>query len=410
MNNPNMNMMNNLKNNMFDNPNMNMMNNPNINSMNNTNINMNNNNNLNMNMLNNSNMNMMNNTNINMDINPKMNLMNNSNMNMMNNINTNMINNPSMNMFNYPNMNIMNDFKNMMNNSNIMDNDNMNNFEDVYPYIKENKIGIILKGINNINNEKKYILIPSSLKKNELYYTAKKFRNIILDSNIYSEIKLYHNNKLLNNDDSSIEFLLNGDLISVKSDTNFNSLYYQSILEIYKDSPKINITFRFTSGYQFNLVLPDNISLKQMFKIFFKEMNLEKNKYSLKFLYDGETMNTKDDRILKNIFGVNSTITIFNTGEVVPQNYIDNNGPGKVFEVSIENNKGIILDFKVGTLEQISNFRKRLNGKAEELKYKINNNPILYPGNIEVKEDCERTFSSIGIRDDCICKLDLSEI
>jgi hypothetical protein len=121
-------------------------------------------------------------------------------------------------------------------------------------------------------------------------------------------------------------------------------------------------------------------------------------------------MNTKDDRILKNIFGVNSTITIFNTGEVVSQNFIDNNGPGKVFEVSIENNKGIILDFTVGTLEQISNFRKSLNGKAEELKYKINNNPILYPGNIEVKEDCERTFSSIGIRDDCICKLDLSEI
>lgn len=388
MNNPNMNMMNNLKNNMFDNPNMNMMNNSNINSMNNTNINMNNN----------LNMNMMNNTNINMDINPNMNLMNNSNMNM----------------FNYPNMNIMNDFKmNMMNNSNIMDNDNMKNFEDVYPYIKENKIGIILKGINtinNINNDKEYILIPSSLKKNELYYTIKKFSNIVLDSNIYSEIKLYHNNKLLNNDDSSIDFILNGDIISVKSDTNFNSLYYQSILEIYKDSPKINITFRNTSGYRFNLILPDNISIKQMFKIFLKEMNLEKNKDSLNFLFNGVTMSTKDDRLLKNIFGGDSIITIFNTGELVPQNYIDNNGPGKVFEVSIENNKGIILDFKVGTLEQISNFRKRLNGKAEELKYKINNNPILYPGNIEVKEDCERTFSSIGIRDDCICKLDLSEI
>ena len=162
-------------------------------------------NNHNMNMMKNSNINLMNNTNINMNNNLNMNMMNNTNANLMNNSNINVINNPSMDMFNYPNMNIMNDFKmNMMNNSYIIDNDNMNKFEDVYPYIKENKIGIILKGINNINNKKKYILIPSSLKKNELYYTAKKFRDIILDDNIYSEIKLYHNNKLLNNDDSSI--------------------------------------------------------------------------------------------------------------------------------------------------------------------------------------------------------------
>ena len=47
---------------------------------------------------------------------------------------------------------------------------------------------------------------------------------------------------------------------------------------------------------------------------------------------------------------------------------------------------------------------------VKESKYKIINKPILYTGNIEVKEDCERTFSSIGIRDDCICKLYLSEI
>lgn len=281
--------------------------------------------------------------------------------------------------------------------------------EFLYPYIEGNKINIIFIGDKSRYKE---VQIPSSLTKIELYYIAKHLgsKNIIVD-NIYSKIKLYHNNKLLNNDDSSIEFILNGDLISVKSDTNFNSLYYQSILEINKDSPKINITFRFASGYHFNLVFPENISIKHMIKTFLKVMNLEENN-SLKFLFNGETINTDDDddRILKKIFGDNSTITIYNTGEIVSQNYIDCNGPGKVFEVSIENNKGIILTFKVGTLEQIKNFRKRLNEMARESKYKIINNPILYPGNIEVKEDCERTFSSIGIRDDCICKLDLSEI
>ena len=319
----------------------------------------------------------------------------------MNNLNMNMMNNPNLN---------------MIDNLNIMDSDNMNKFEDVYPYIKDNKIEIILKGINNKryenHNNKAYILIPISLKKNELYYlTARKFSCEILDGNIYSEIKLYHNNKLLNDDDTSIEFILNGDTICVKSDTNFNSLYYQSILEIYKDSLKINAIFQSSTGFKLSRVFPNNISIKQMFKTFFKEMNLEKNKInSLVFLYDGNRISPEDDRILKNELQDNSYITFYNTKDIVLQKGIHNHGAGKVFEVSIENNKGITLNFMVGTLEQISDFRKRLNEQVKELKFRIINNPILYPGNIEVKEDCERTFSSIGIRDDCICKVNLSEI
>ena len=234
-----------------------------------------------------------------------------------------------------------------------------------------------------------------------------------MNYNIYSDIKLYHNNKLLNDDDSSIEFILNGDTISVKSDTNFNSLYYQSILEIYKDSPKINIFFKSSIGYLLNLVLPNNISIKQMFKIFYKEMNIEKNKInSLKFLYNGRSMKIEDDRILEEIFeySYNFTITFFIAKDLAPQDIVYTYGPGKIFVISIMNNKGIKMDFYVGTLEQISNFRERLNKKIDELKFRIINNPILYPGNIDVKEDCERTLSSIGIRDDCICKINLSEI
>ena len=360
--------------------------------INNLNMNMMNNN-LNMNMMNNFNMNMMNN-------NLNMNMMNNNlNMNMMNNLNMNIMNNNlNMNMIDNPNMN-------RIESPNIKNKDNVK-YEDVYPYIKENKIRIILTGIKN-KNKNKYILIPISLKQNELYYTARKFRDI-LNYNLYSEIKLYHKNKLLNDDDSSIEFILNEDIIYMESDTNFNSLYYQSILEIYKDSPKINIRFKSNCGFNLARVFPNNISIRQMFNIFFKEMNLDKNKInSLCFLYNGCKINIKDDKILKNMISNNeniTTITFFKNCE------FEYDIPGKKIEISIENNKGIILDFKVGTLEQISIFRKRLIEKIDELKYKIINNPVLYPGNIEVEEDNEKTFSSIGIRDDCICKVNLSEI
>jgi hypothetical protein len=84
--------------------------------------------------------------------------------------------------------------------------------------------------------------------------------------------------------------------------------------------------------------------------------------------------------------------------------------PGKIFNVSIQNNRDLRLNFKVGTLEQIKSFRRRINQEIENLRYSIINNPILNPGEIELSEDDERTFSSIGIRDNCICRVELAEI
>ena len=84
--------------------------------------------------------------------------------------------------------------------------------------------------------------------------------------------------------------------------------------------------------------------------------------------------------------------------------------PGKIFNVTIQNNIDLILNFNVGTLEQISNFRRRLNQRIENLRYRIINNPILNPGEIELNEDDDRTFSSIGIRDDCTCRVELTEL
>jgi len=396
--------------NMGNNPNMmnnqNMGNNPNM--MNNQNMGNN------PNMMNNQNMgnnpNMMNNQN--MGNNP--NMMNNQNMgnnpNMMNNQNQNMGNNPNMmnnqNMGNNPNM--MNN-QNMGNNPNMMNNQNQNmgnnneednnRFEDVYPYINGNKIDIILEGINN---RRVYIKIPTLLRKNELYYTGKKYRNRILDQCYYSKIKLYHNDILLNDDDTSIEIISNGETISMRSATNFNSLLYQTILQNNQNSPRINIIFiDFNNTHDlFCKVFPNNISIRQMFTVIFEEMNFEGNS---DFIYNHSRINKEDDTLLMNFFsGYYSTI-YFNDS-------MHEDLPGKIFIVTIQNNNDLILSFTAGTLEQISNFRRRLNQKIEYLNYRITNNPILNPGEIEINESDERTFSSIGIRDDCTCRVELSEI
>ena len=65
--------------------------------------------------------------------------------------------------------------------------------EDIYPYIKEEKINITF----NINNKKtKTIKIPCTLRKNELYYTAEVFLYDLNDDDYYTGIELYYKNKL----------------------------------------------------------------------------------------------------------------------------------------------------------------------------------------------------------------------
>ena len=256
-----------------------------------------------------------------------------------------------------------------------------------------------------LNNKRVYILIPTSLKNNELYYTARKFRKKILD-NYFSKIKLYHNNILLNDDDTLIEFIYNGDTICMR---NSISLSYQNNFQNNQNSPFINIFFIVNDNIskRFCRAFPINISIRQMFIIIFEQFFEENERNFFYFVYNGSIINTEDNTLLSNFvsFQNNQNIEIryyFNLLE---------DFPGKIFNVDIQNNnRNSILNLKVGTLEQIKSFRRRINQEIENLRYSIINNPILNPGEIELNEDDERTFSSIGIRDDCICRVELLEI
>jgi hypothetical protein len=242
------------------------------------------------------------------------------------------------------------------------------------------------------------------LRKNELYYTAKKYRSEVLDGSCFSKIKLYHNNIPLNDDDTSIEYINNGDTIYMRRSI---SLSYQNILQNNQNFPMININFicQECGEHKFCRVFPNNISIRQMFIIIFEEFFEENERNAIYFLYNNSRINIEDNTSLINFcpyYSIFITIRfIINLLEDLP---------GKIFNVSIQNNRNLILDLNVGTLEPISSFRRRLNQKIENLRYRIINNPILNPGEIELREDDERAFFSIGIRDNCICSVELSEI
>ena len=63
----------------------------------------------------------------------------------------------------------------------------------------------------NTKNVSKIVKIPILLRKKDIYEIAEKYKY----SYHYEIIQLLHNNKTLENDDSSIDCILNGDLIKI---------------------------------------------------------------------------------------------------------------------------------------------------------------------------------------------------
>ena len=149
------------------------------------------------------------------------NMNNNFNQNQMyNNMHNNMIQNQMLNNMN----NNFNQNMNMNINPRIEDNKEKEDDifkkepEDIYPYIKEPKKEIIFV---TSDFKRKRVLIPKSLRKNELYNTSEKFR-----CHKYSEIKLLHNAEILDNDDTSIECISNQDIIKINESLDVDTSYY----------------------------------------------------------------------------------------------------------------------------------------------------------------------------------------
>ena len=111
---------------------------------------------------------------------------------------------------------------------------------------------------------------------------------------------------------------------------------------------------------------------------------------------------------------------LFNSGKIADNEILKNlylRGGSKVIISEIHFNdiiqvtegKRIVADIYIndiwtfsltfGTLNQIKELHKGIYIRFGSLE------AIIYPGEIEVKENDERTFSEIGIRDNFICKL-----
>jgi hypothetical protein len=180
------------------------------------------------------------------------------------------------------------------------DNDKNNIYGELLPYIHEEKK--IIKFINS--NKMLYnIKIPCSISKSDLYGIAQLYKG-----QPYTYFILIHNNVILNNDDSSIEDISNGDSIIIIEDRIYpDKSYYLSIQKKYENNQnrnKINVFFREFQRLleNRNFVLSEMTTVTEMIYSIYLYFGLDYR--NLRILYNGVTVVPNETTIFNYLGGL----------------------------------------------------------------------------------------------------------
>ena len=269
--------------------------------------------------------------------------------------------------------------------------DNANKIEDPLYYIKTVK-----KTLKFINSD--YIIykvrIPITITKYDLYTIAKLYKN---NNQSSSDVLLIYQNKVLAQDESSIEFMSEDEEIRIIEPRNYpDDLYYNFLNQT--NEPKFNIIFSLQSGCKKNLILPESTSISDMIKAFKLKFGLE-NDYT-ELIYNSIKLSAKDNRKIMDVIINGSVILVLN---IINSPYVI----GKSVVVNISYNTKKILEnwiFDIGLLNSI----KYIIDKVESFhRARIKNLSI---GNKKLTRDDERCLSEIGIFQNFDCIVEFEEI
>lgn len=218
--------------------------------------------------------------------------------------------------------------------------DNANKIEDPLYYIKTVK-----KTLKFINSD--YIIykvrIPITITKYDLYTIAKLYKN---NNQSSSDVLLIYQNKVLAQDESSIEFISEDEEIRIIEPRNYpDDLYYNFLFQT--NELKFNIIFSLQSGRKKNLILPGSTSISDMIKAFKLKFGLE-NDYT-ELIYNSIKLSAKDNRKIMDVIINGSVIFVLN---IINSPYVI----GKSVVVNISYNTKKILEnwiFDIGLLNSI---------------------------------------------------------
>jgi hypothetical protein len=269
---------------------------------------------------------------------------------------------------------------------------NMNNFYiDEYPDIKELKKLIIF---SRSDKEKIKVKIPISFRNNKLYLTAEKFKIYK-----YSEISLFHNGNYLDNNETPIDKILNGDEIVIVEnlEKDINCSYYKEYSKKYSNMPKINVIFIKSSGNKRVMPFIADTTIKEIIKIYFIEEKIpEKEKENYEFFNSLNNLNINDESTLgEKTLNLEFLVNVNEIKQI-------NSFKGKKIKISIKNNQKLIREIHVSTLDKIADFYHKLENISSIDKNNIEN--VIINGK-EIKKDDKRTFDGLSIRKNSICNV-----
>ena len=283
-------------------------------------------------------------------------------------------------------------------------NNNGKTVENLFPYIKAKRKEIIFI---NSKNETKIVKIPKTLRKNEIYSIAENYKSF----EYYEITQLIHNNKILENDESSIDCISDGDSIKIiEALDNHDSPYYDYLLTKYNNSQIRAVIFKCEWADSKVINLPVDITGIEMKRSFLCKMDIP-------FKYIGEFRFIYNSKLVDNNEILKDTISIFSINPVISVDKIQSvvvsytNIVGKRIKASVcfigKRTSERFHHFYIGTLNQLKEFYHMI--KSYSFGFDLIGNEIIYPEKIEVKENDKRTFSEAGIRNDFICKWKVKE-
>ena len=328
-------------------------------------------------------------------MNMNMNMMHNPFLNMNNynyNINQNVMN-PNMNNMNIINPNMFNLNMNQMNNNmnlnqineGVMGFNQINDVEDIFPYIDEPKKILKFSNISTIKNGK-YITvkIPNSITKRDLYSIARKYQ-----VDIYSNIILSCNNYLLLEDDTLIEGIEEGTVINIIEDIDFpDGSFYKALMKKHENAEKKNLRFNIVNENSKIIEFPKNITVSEMMKAAFSKLLLNSK--------SSRMLGIPSDNSKINQFQEYQSFTIYKADPLEKHWRFGK----KILATVISNNK-IETIIQIGTLNSITQLIKGIElSFSKKLKK-------LYIREMEYGKNDIKSLKSIGIDDNFLCKVEL---
>ena len=265
-------------------------------------------------------------------------------------------------------------------NSNYSNLKEANDIDDPLYYIKEKKI--LIKFVNlrfKIYNVK----IPISIDKKDLY-------SIALDYADWhgSKILLVYMNCILNEDESSIKCISDGDMIIIIENNYYNDDTYLNLLvDKNQNTEKINLSLYYNDKFFRNLIISKNITISQIYKALLLNFGLNFNfRYKGKLLEENDNNIMLEERTIINICSLHSVCQGL-------ERY------GKTITIEIKAEKQDNSEcFVFGTLNSLKTLIKAIEERSHKKVQKF----FFDKKEIKIGEE-DRSLSSLGINHDCSC-------